>query len=118
MIRTFAIVLAVVTSCACSESSPLAPGAQARGAAGPATLSGWVYQTLGTDELPLVRAVIEVTTAEGQRHSAVTDAEGFYLVAVKPGPLSITASKEGYEAKTWELRLSRDMVLNFGLAPM
>ena len=80
-----------------------------------ATVSGWVYARALTDP-PLANALVEVKEAGGAEHTALTDDQGFYELTARAGPISITASKEGYEAKAWEFSLLKDTVLNFGLA--
>jgi hypothetical protein len=80
-----------------------------------ATVSGWVYGRAFTDP-PIANALVEVKEASGAEHTALTDDQGFYELTARAGPISITASKEGYEAKAWEFSLLKDTVLNFGLA--
>lgn len=66
---------------------------------------------------PIPDAVISVTDADGSIKTVSSDENGFYQILVRPGDVSITASKEGYEARTWQLTLLKDLVLNFGLIP-
>jgi hypothetical protein len=112
------VAVAGMMSSACSERLPLAPGDARQppeAAVEFVTLSGWVYARADAHDPSLGAASIRVTLADGTEKTTLTDEDGFYEVAVRPGRISITASKEGYEAKTWELTLFKDTVLNFGL---
>jgi hypothetical protein len=77
-------------------------------------LSGWVYIRSGSEDPPIADAAIQLSTSAGNV-SILTDAHGHYEVVLPRGTVSITASKEGYESTTWELKLLGDTVLNFGL---
>jgi hypothetical protein len=83
-----------------------------------AKVSGWVYQEALWGDPPLAETLITVAYADGSERTTVSDADGFYELSVRAGAIWITAFKEGYEAKTWQFRLSNDTVLNFGLVPM
>jgi hypothetical protein len=97
--------------------APTSPGSSSVLTAESATLTGQVYARVDWGDPPLADVVIEVKTADGSDKSTITDEDGFYELVVRPGAMSITAFRDGYEAKTWELTLSRDTVLNFGLTP-
>ena len=116
----YCVAALVVTSWGCSASVPIAPTGTLQppeGVAEFATLSGWVYSRAETRNEPLADAVIVVKDAGGSERAAPTDADGFYVLTVRAGPISITASKDGYEAKTWQFSLLKDTALNFGLNP-
>jgi hypothetical protein len=108
----------VMSSSTCSGRSPVEPGVQQPPEAVSqfATVNGWVYGRGEGADPPIAGALIEVKEADGSEKSTLTDEDGFYELAVRAGNVSITASKEGYEAKTWQLTLLKDTVLNFGLA--
>lgn len=111
------LVLFAVTCSACGSVSPLAPGEGAASPAPPADsarLSGWVYMRSGSEDPPIADAAIQLSTSGGNV-SILTDAYGRYELVLPRGTVSITASKEGYESTTWELKLLEDTVLNFGL---
>jgi len=76
-----------------------------------------VYANVTWGNPPIPDATIRVTEADGSITFVATDDHGVYKILARPGDISITASKEGYEARTWELTLLKDIVLNFGLAP-
>ena len=104
----------------CADHLPVAPtgpGSSTVLTAESATLTGQVYARVDWGDPPLAHVVIDVKTADGSDKSTITDDDGFYELVVRPGVISITASSDGYEAKTWELTLLRDTVLNFGLTP-
>lgn len=121
MTRTlFFLAVLILTGSGCSSPSPVAPGATQQGsqpAAQFAAISGQVYANVTWGNPPITDAIIRVTDADGSIKFIATDEQGFYKVLARPGDVSITASKEGYEARTWELTLLKDIVLNFGLAP-
>lgn len=109
----------VVTSWGCNGSVPIAPTGTLQppeGVAEFATVSGWVYARVETQNAPLADALIEVRESGGSERIALTNADGFYELTVRAGAISITASKEGYEAKTWQFSLLKDTALNFGLS--
>ena len=87
------------------------------------TFSGSVYADQSSDkgEPPIADALIEVTDATGVR-STRSDGYGSYTLTVPYGDATITASKLGYESKTWPViasdLLSRNVTWNFSLAPM
>jgi hypothetical protein len=118
-----ALVVAILAGPACSDRSyvsPIAPRVTQpppAAAAELATVSGQIYLDVDWGEPPIEGATIEVIADNGSTNSALSDEDGFYAIAVRPGNISITASKEGYEAKTWQLTLLNDTVLNFRLTP-
>ena len=69
---------------------------------GLSTISGHVYrqETPALGEPMLVDGPITVKDADGEATTALSDdGNGFYVIAVRTGAISITASKEGYTAK-------------------
>ena len=46
-----------------------------------------------------------------------SNSSGQYALAVPRGTLTITASKEGYTPKSWQIDATANVVLNFSLAP-
>jgi len=121
MTRTlFCLVALILITSGCSSRSPVAPTSSqqpAQPAAQFASISGQVYANVSWGDPPIPEAVISVTEADGSIKTVGSDENGFYQVFVRPGDVSITASKEGYEARTWRLTLLKDLVLNFGLIP-
>jgi hypothetical protein len=117
-------VCLVVTCSACGAGPPLAPdpvrsssitpGSQQNGAV---TISGVIYETTDAGDPPIADAVIEVTETT-QPRSTRSRADGSYALVVEEGQATITASKEGFESKTWRFTASNDIVLNFSLARM
>ena len=104
----------------CADHVPLAPTSPQPSpgvTAESATLTGQVYARVDWGDPPLADVLIEVKRVDGSDTTTVSDEDGFYELVVQPGALSITASRDGYEAKTWELTLLKDTVLNFGLTP-
>ena len=81
-------------------------------------ISGRVYAQFDHGEPYISGAAIEAREADGTKRLTVSDGEGFYRLAVRPGPISITASKRGYEAETSRWMLFEDTILNFGLNPL
>src|SRR2546428_9313772 len=117
LIGLVALILAVS---GCSSPSPVAPGTTrpvSEGAALFATISGQVYANVTWADPPIAEATIEVTAADGSIKTTLSDDNGLYTISVRGGNVSITASKDGYETKSWQLALVKDLVLNFGLAP-
>lgn len=117
--KRLCVLAVILAGPACGGRSPVAPDTQQRPepAVEFATISGRVYAQVDWGDPLLAESVIAVKQADGSEKTTLTDAEGFYEVATRAGAISITASKEGYEAKTWELTLLKDTVLNFGLTP-
>jgi hypothetical protein len=119
MKRFSCIVAILLTSWACGGDAPTAPPDLLQppdAAAEFATVSGWVYaRALG--DPPLADALVELREADGSARVVRTDRLGFYKLTVRPGDVSIAASKESYETKAWEFSLLKDTVLNFGLTP-
>lgn len=110
----------VLTNSGCGDRVPLVPTSPQPSpevAAEFATLNGRVYARVDWGDPLLADVIVGIKGADGSDTSTVSDADGFYEVVVRPGAISITASKEGYETKTWELTLLKDTVLNFGLTP-
>jgi Carboxypeptidase regulatory-like domain len=101
----------------CGSQSPLAPEDVSPTAGGArVTVSGQVYVNATGAEPPIANASITVKR-DGSASIATTDANGFYSFSVASGNVSIAASKEGYESKSWQLVLRDDTVLNFSLTP-
>lgn len=121
MTRTLFGLMAFILLCSgCSSPSPIAPGSppQSSQPAAPfASISGQVYAKVTWGDPPIPDAIIAVAETDGTIRTVVTDDNGFYAISVRAGDVSITASKEGYEARTWQLTLLKDVVLNFGLTP-
>lgn len=115
----FCVLAVMLSGTACGGGSPVAPDTQQppEPAVEFATISGRVYARVDWGDPLLAESLVEVKQADGSAKTTLTDAEGFYEVSARAGTISITASKEGYEAKTWELTLLKDTVLNFGLTP-
>jgi hypothetical protein len=102
-----------VVGSACGGQLPGAPDA------GLLTISGYVYQQ-GTAELGepvLVDALVTVQEEEGSARTAISDSRGFYMVSVRAGSVSITASKAGYAERVSQFNLAIDTILNFSLMP-
>lgn len=114
-----ALLAVAVTGSACGGRSPVAPtSTQQVAAAQLATISGRVYAAVTWGEPPIAETLIEVTEADGTTTTVLSDDDGFYQVTVRHGSVSISASKEGYEAKTpQQFTLLNDAVLNFSLTP-
>ena len=113
------ISLSVILASACGAEPPLAPSPQPQPLqpTESATMSGWIYERADADHPCLAGALIVVKYGYGTQKTTLSDGEGYYEITVQPGPITISASKEGYEAKTWELTLLKDTVLNFALIP-
>lgn len=112
LLLCFAAVAVTVWAAGCGSRSPLSPDA------GLVTISGYVYFRAPSGGEPRIdHAVISVEDDGGSQALVVTNADGFYSMAVQAGRISITASKEGFEAKAWHIQLSSDTVLNFSLTP-
>ncbi len=109
-----AVIVLISWGCGSVPDSPTSPLQPPDAATEFATVSGWVYGRAVTDP-PLANALVEVKEAGGAQHTALTNDQGFYELTARAGPISITASKEGYEAKAWQFSLLNDTVLNFGL---
>jgi hypothetical protein len=108
----FCVVAMIAAGSGCSGQSPLSPEDDL------ATVSGHIYLRDPVGAQPLVaNALIWVQEADGSQRTALSNADGYYTVSVRPGSVSITASKEGYEAKVWHFMLLNDTVLNFSLTP-
>lgn len=82
-----------------------------------ATISGQVYD--GSDPVygPIAGALVKVTAGDGSGTVVTADEQGFYRASIVRGSVTITASKDGYEAKQWQFDLLNDVVLNFSLSP-
>lgn len=83
-----------------------------------AVISGQVYANLTWADPPIADAVITVRDVDGLEQIAVSDDEGFYQVVVRPGHVTISASKDGYQTTRSRFTASTHTVLNFGLDPM
>ncbi len=81
-----------------------------------ATISGQIYE-IGPLYQAIGAAVVEVNEADGSSVRTASNAEGFYQISARRGTITITASKQGYEAKQWQFDLLKDTVLNFSLNP-
>jgi hypothetical protein len=113
MQRLTLCLLLVVIGLGCDRASPLSPDA------GLVTITGYVYFQNSSGGEPMIHnAVIAVEDDSGSRTQAASRPDGFYTISVKPGRISITASKEGFEAKVIQAEVSDDTVLNFSLTPM
>jgi hypothetical protein len=121
MMTRAAFCLVVVTlagsGCAASVTAPTAAEPGGEPAADVATISGRIYATVSPEFPSIPDAVVEVNEADGSTFTAVSDAGGFYRISARRGSITITASKEGYEAKQWQFDLLKDTVLNFSLNP-
>ena len=82
-----------------------------------AEISGRIYSSVGPMYPSIANAVVEVNEADGSSATVVSDADGFYRISARRGSVTITASKEGYEAKQWQFDLLNDTVVNFSLTP-
>lgn len=110
---TLGVMLTAVGLAGCDSASPLSPGSR------PVTISGYVYAQGSSDGEPMIdNAVIAVEDGGGSRAQAATRSDGFYALMVRPGRVSITASKDGFEAKALQVEVSADTILNFSLSPM
>ena len=117
--KTFAQVLSLavlmVTSGACSETSPTAPP-------GPTppqtfTLSGLVATSASSGMVPVDHAQLRILAPEALVQ-LVTDASGRYTVSgVRVGTKSIHVSKHGYEPKYASVMVSGDTQLDIQMVP-
>ena len=85
---------------------------------GLSTISGHVYgqETPALGEPMLADVLITVNDPYGQTTTAMSDEDGFYVIAVRTGAISITASKNGYTARpAVQFDLLSDTILNFSL---
>jgi hypothetical protein len=100
--------------CGGALSSPSAVPQAGQPTTDVAVISGQIYaNALG--HAPLAAARVEVNAADGSSTSVASDADGAYRISVRRGSVTITASREGYEAKQWQFDLLNDTVLNFSL---
>ena len=116
----FCLTALILTASGCSSPSPVAPTTPpqvSQPAAQLASISGQVYANVSWGDPPIPDAVITVTEADGSTKTVTSDENGLYVIFVRGGDVSVTAAKEGYEARTWQLTLLKDLVLNFGLIP-
>jgi len=81
------------------------------------TIRGQIYTSVGPEYPAIQNARIEVNEADGTNAIVTSIRDGSYLISVRRGSITITASKEGYEAKQWQFDLLSDLVLNFSLDP-
>jgi hypothetical protein len=110
-------VLAVtLVGCGGSLNSPSPLPQRIQPAGDVAVISGQVYAN-GPGDSPIAAARVEVNEADGSSTSVASAADGAYRVSVRRGSVTVTASKEGYEAKQWQFDLLNDTVLNFSLSP-
>jgi hypothetical protein len=110
------VVLLAVWGCGGSLTAPDPIQQRPEPAADVATISGRIYAS-GPVQPPIGDATVEVNEADGSSATVVTDADGFYRISARRGSVTITASKDGYEAKQWQFDLLNDTVLNFSLNP-
>jgi ABC-type uncharacterized transport system auxiliary subunit len=118
--KLFCLATLILITSGCSSPSPAAPTTSppvSQPAAQFASISGQVYANVSWGDPPIPDANVTVTESDGSIKRVTSDENGFYLIFVRAGDVSITASKDGYEARTWQLTLLRDLVLNFGLMP-
>ena len=115
---SYCVLILALAGSGCGGSlaapDPIQPRADAT--ADLVTISGWVYVTTPADTA-ISNAVVVVNEADGSSAAVVTNGDGFYRISVHRGSVTITASKEGYEAKQWQFDLLSDTVLNFSLSP-
>jgi ferric-dicitrate binding protein FerR (iron transport regulator) len=102
--------------CGGSLSSPSAIPPAAQPTTDVAVISGQIY-TNALGHPPLAAARVEVNVADGSSTSVASNADGAYRITVRRGSVTVTASKEGYEAKQWQFDLLNDTVVNFSLTP-
>lgn len=113
MNRLTLCLLLMAIGLGCDRASPLSPDG------GLVSISGYVYFQNSSGGEPMIHnAVIAVEDDTGSRTQAASRPDGFYTIAVKPGRISITATKEGFEAKVIQVDVADDTVLNFSLTPM
>ena len=112
------IALSVLTvalaACGGGLSAPSAIQQPSAPAIEVAVITGHVYAN-AVGHLPIASARVEVNAADGSSTSVASDAAGAYRISVRRGSVTITASREGYEAKQWQFDLLNDTVLNFSL---
>jgi hypothetical protein len=113
-----AVWILVVTLAACGGSltDPSVLQQRPEPAADRAVISGQIYAN-AIGHAPIAAARVEVNEADGSSATVASGSDGFYRIAVRRGSITITASKEGYEAKQWQFDLLNDTVLNFSLNP-
>jgi hypothetical protein len=80
-----------------------------------AVISGQIYAN-AQGHAPIAASRVEVNEADGSSTSVASDADGAYRISVRRGSVTVTASREGYEAKQWQFDLLNDTVLNFSLS--
>ena len=114
--RRVAIWVAVIAVAGCGGSlnSPTPVPQRVQPAAEVAVIVGHVYAN-AVGHHPIAAARIDVNEADGTTTSVATDADGAYRIAARRGSVTITATKQGYEAKQWQFDLLNDTVLNFSL---
>jgi hypothetical protein len=83
------------------------------------TISGYVYEqdTPALGEPKLADVLMTVQQTNQSPRTARSDTVGFYTVSVRAGPVSITATKAGYETRASSFDMSMNTVLNFSLTP-
>ena len=110
MPRALLAIVALAATVACSHSTPLAPSVSTP------TLSGRVYGQDTDSESPLADAALTFATV-GRSVATTSGADGFYSANLKPGTVQITASKAGYQTKTWTVDVvDAGVVLNISLS--
>jgi hypothetical protein len=111
------VIVLAAAGIGCGSESPLAPEAvSSTREAAVVTISGQVYLNATWGEPPIGNASIAVKR-DASEWIVTTDADGFYIISVQSGHVSIVASKEGYESKSSKVILAGDTILNFSLTP-
>ena len=111
------LVTLAAFGCGGSLTAPTAIEQRTEPAADIATISGQIYSSVGPIYASIGSVEIDVNEADGSSRTVVTDSNGVYQISVRRGSVTITASKDGYEAKQWQFDLLNDVVLNFSLSP-
>lgn len=115
----FCLLTAALAGSGCggslAASNPIQPTSQP--VADVATISGRIYASVGPLYASIGDAVVVVNEADGSSATVASDADGFYKISARRGSVTVTASKEGYEAKQWQFDLLNDTVVNFSLTP-
>jgi len=112
------LVTLALSGCSGSVTAPDDPRLTGESPVEFATISGQVYANLAWADPPIADAVIAVTSVDGAEQIAVSDAGGFYHVTVRPGGVTISALKDGFQTTRSRFTVSSHTVLNFGLDPL
>src|SRR5262245_10967439 len=120
--RILILVAALCALAACSRTSPVSPTISSSSPVivtsnGDSSMfvSGRVYSGSSVSDAPLSDADVVLTTGSSTT-SARTGSSGEYSLAVPAGAATITASKRGYQSKTWAIEVANNLVVNFSLA--